>query len=167
MALFIFPIIHITIAAEGNSGIFRDMVILLALAVIFYAIFIIFVSRSAGRLDDGLSGFIYNGLGALVPLAIFAGMKLSNAKGMLPTTKNGVLYAVIAGVAIGLFTIVVMRIFQKGSLGYVMPIVYGGAIALSSVAGWLWLNASINALQVTGLLLVVIGIVLVGISKTA
>lgn len=143
------------------------MIVLLILAVVLYAIFITFVSRAGGKIDDGLGGFIFNGIGALVPIAVFLAMKASHAKGMLPTTKNGVLYSVLAGVAIGLFTLVVMKIFQKGSLGYVMPIIYGGAILLSSIAGWLWFSASINTLQVVGLLLVVAGIVLVGVSKTA
>lgn len=143
------------------------MFILLALAVVLYAIFIIFVSRAGGKIDDGLGGFIFNGVGAIAPIIAFVIMKASHVKGMLPTTKDGVLYSVLAGVAIGLFTIVIMKIFQKGSLGYVMPIVYGGAVLLSSVAGWLWFSASINTLQVVGLLLVVAGIVLVGVSKTA
>jgi small multidrug resistance pump len=143
------------------------MFILLALAVISYVVFITAVSRAAGRIDDGLSGFIYNGLGALVPLLIFAGMKIADAKGMLPNTKSGIMYSVVAGIALGIFTMLLMRIFQKGSLGYVMPIIYGSAILLSSVAGWMWFNASINALQVAGMALVVIGIILVGVSKTA
>jgi drug/metabolite transporter (DMT)-like permease len=143
------------------------MAVLLILAVIFYAIFIILVSRAAGKLDDSLGGFIFNGIGALVPLAIFAAMKFGEAKNMLPTTKNGVLLSVLAGVSVGIFTIIIMRIFQKGSLGYVMPVVYGGAVLLSSVAGWLWFNANINTLQVAGLLLVVAGIILVGVSRTA
>jgi uncharacterized membrane protein len=143
------------------------MIFLLILAVILYAIFITFVSRAGGKIDDGLGGFIFNGIGAVVPLVVFVAMRASHAKGMLPTSKNGVLYSVIAGVAIGLFTLVVMKIFQKGSLGYVMPIIYGGAVVLSSLAGWFLLSATVNALQVAGILLVVAGIVLVGISKTA
>lgn len=143
------------------------MFILMALAVVCYTIFITFVSRAAGRVDDGLGGFIYNGLGAIVPLAIFAAMKIGHSKNILPTTKNGVVYSLIAGVAIGLFTLVMMRIFQKGSLGYVMPVVYGGAVLLSTVAGWLFFDGKINTLQVAGLLLVVTGIILVGVSKTA
>jgi small multidrug resistance pump len=139
----------------------------MALAIVSYVIFITMVSRAAGRIDDGLSGFIYNGLGALVPLAIFAAIKLAGSKDMLPNTKSGVVYSVVAGIALGVFTILLMRIFQKGSLGYVMPIIYGSAILLSSMAGWLWFNASINALQAAGIALVVIGIILVGVSKTA
>lgn len=143
------------------------MLILLILAILSYVVFITCVSRAAGRIDDGLSGFIYNGLGALVPLAIFIGMKIAHSKGMLVNTKSGVIYSVVAGVALGVFTILLMRIFQRGSLGYVMPIIYGSAILLSSMLGWLWFNSSINALQVTGIMLVVVGIVLVGLSKTA
>jgi multidrug transporter EmrE-like cation transporter len=60
-----------------------------------------------------------------------------------------------------------MKMFQKGSLGYVMPIVYGGAIVLSSMAGWFLFSASVNALQVAGIVLVVAGIILVAVSKTA
>lgn len=157
----------ISVAVCLRSDIIRVMFVLLALAVIVYTIFIVFVSRAAGKLDDGLSGFIYNGLGAMVPLVAFAIMKVGDGKGMLPTTKNGVLYSVLAGVAIGVFTIIMMRIFQKGSLGYVMPIVYGGAVLLSSVAGWVFFQANINTLQIAGLLLVVVGIILVGVSKTA
>jgi uncharacterized membrane protein len=157
----------ISVVRRVFGGIFRIMFILLATAIVLYAIFITFVSRAGGKIDDGLGGFIFNGVGAVVPIVVFLAMKASHAKGMLPATKNGVLYSVLAGVAIGLFTLVVMRIFQKGSLGYVMPIIYGGAVVLSSLAGWFLFSATVNALQIAGILLVVAGIVLVGISKTA
>jgi drug/metabolite transporter (DMT)-like permease len=143
------------------------MALLLALAVVLYTVFNVLISRAAGRVEDSLSVFIYNGLGALLPLVVFAVFKFSSAKELLPTTKAGVVYSLLAGVSIGLFALILMKIFQQGSLGYVMPIVFGGAILLSSVAGWLWFNASINTMQVAGLVLVVTGIVLVGVSKTA
>lgn len=141
------------------------MFVLLALAVVIYAAFITFVSRAGGKIDSGLGAFIFNGLGAMVPLAVFTIAKTTNPKEMLPTTKNGLIFAVLAGLCVGIFSLLMLKIFQKGSLGYVMPIVYGGAIALSSVSGWALFNASINTLQVGGVLLVVAGIVLIAIGK--
>jgi hypothetical protein len=93
---------HTASIASAGRDIVSVMVVLLILAVGLYAIFIVLVSRAAGKIDDGLSGFIFNGLGALLPLGAFLLMKSSHGKGMLPTTKNGVLFSVLAGISIGL-----------------------------------------------------------------
>ena len=83
----------------------------------------------------------------------------------LAITRNGVIYSCLAGLAIGLYGIVLMRIFQRGSLVYITPIVYGGTIALSSMAGWLLFGVRVSPLQIAGVVLVVTGIILVGLSK--
>lgn len=143
------------------------MFFLVVAAVVFYAVFIIALSRSAGKLDDALGATIFSSLSAVMPLFVYLASRASRPKEILPTTKNGLIFIVVAGISVALFNLLILRIFQKGSLGYVMPIVYGGAILLSSVAGWLWFSAAINTLQVVGILLVVAGIILVGVSKTA
>ena len=141
------------------------MLFLIAAAVLFYAIFIIALSRSAGKLDDALGATLFSVISAILPLFMYLAAKASKPKEMVPTTKHGILMIVLAGVAVGVFNLLVLKIFQKGSLGYVMPLVYGGAILLSSLAGWLWFSAAINTWQVVGILLVVAGILTVGFAR--
>jgi uncharacterized membrane protein len=72
----------------------------------------------------------------------------------------------LAGVAILLFSVLLARIFNRGgNLVYVIPLVYGGAMVLSSLFGWLFLKEKVTGLQALGLALVVFGVTCIVAAK--
>lgn len=134
------------------------------LATIFYALFDIFASRAGNRIDSNLSSTIFNGLGALVPLLIYFYFKSKNQI-TTTTSSSGIWYSLLAGVAIAIFSILLIKAFEKGGLSYAVPVIYGGAITISALVGWLIFKDSFSGLGAAGVLLILGGITLVVISK--
>lgn len=140
------------------------LLVLIALAAIFYTLYDAFASKASQGIDPNASSTIFNGLGALIPLAIYVYLKLR--KGVsITTTKNGVIYSILAGVSIALFSILFVKIFQKGTLSYVIPLIYGSTIVMASLLGIFMFHDKINSLQSVGLAVITIGVVLVVIAK--
>lgn len=142
-----------------------SLIVLIILATILYTLFDIFASRAGNRIDANLSSVIFNGLGAILPLIIYTFYKFSKGAKLIATTSAGVVYSILAGVAIALFSILLIKIFEKGGLAYVIPLIYGGTVALASLTGWLLFKESVPGLQLLGIAVIVIGIALVIFSK--
>lgn len=141
------------------------LIVLIIFATILYTLFDIFASRAGNRIDAHLSSVIFNGLGAILPLVIYAFYKLSKGAKLIAITGSGILYSVLAGLAIALFSILLIKIFEKGGLAYVVPLIYGGTVALASLTGWLIFKEAVSGLQILGIAVVVIGIGLIVFSK--
>ena len=142
-----------------------SLIVLIILATILYTLFDIFASKASNRIDANLSSVIFNGLGAVLPLVIYIFYKFSKGAKLVATTSSGIIYSVLAGVAIAGFSILLIKIFEKGGLAYVVPLIYGGTIVLASLTGWLIFKESVSGLQILGIAVVVIGIGLIVFSK--
>ncbi len=142
-----------------------SLIVLIILATILYTLFDIFASRAGNRIDANLSPVIFNGLGAILPLIIYAFYKFSKGVKLIATTSSGVIYSVLAGVSIALFSILLIKIFEKGGLAYVVPLIYGGTVALASLTGWILFKESVSDPQIIGIVVVIVGIALIIISK--
>jgi uncharacterized membrane protein len=142
-----------------------SLIVLIILATILYTLFDIFASKAGNRIDANLSSVIFNGLGAILPLIIYVFYKFSKGAKLIATTSSGIIYSVLAGIAIALFSILLIKVFEKGGLAYVVPLIYGGTVALVSLTGWLIFKESVSGLQILGIAVVVIGIGLIVFSK--
>lgn len=142
-----------------------ELLILIALATVFYTLFDVFASQAGNKIDSNLSSVIFNGLGAIIPLLTYFYLKLSKSHGLISTSKNGIVYSVLAGVSIAVFSILLIKIFEKSGLAYVIPLIYGGSIALSVLTGILVFKESTNIYQILGILLIMAGVSFVVYSK--
>ena len=136
----------------------------LALTIIcalFYAGFAIFADLAGNKVNSWLAVVLYNGTGTVIPLIIYLA---TSAKGK--TTSKGILFAGLAGICIMLFSVLLARIFAKGgNLGFVIPVIYGVVILVSSLFGWLVLKDKVTGLQMSGLVFLLVGIALIVIAK--
>jgi drug/metabolite transporter (DMT)-like permease len=144
---------------------YMPLIVLIILATILYTLFDIFASRAGNRIDASLSSVIFNGLGAILPLAIYVFYKFSKGAKLIATTSSGIIYSVLAGIAIASFSVLLIKIFEKGGLAYIIPLIYGGTVVLASLTGWLIFKESVSGLQILGIAVVVIGIGLIVFSK--
>lgn len=132
--------------------------LLLTLAVVVYALFGIFVSQAGGRINPTLSSAILNGIGGLLPLIIWEVQRVTRG-GLLTTKPSGLLFSVLAGVTVAAFSILLVTIYGRGGeLSYVFPIIYGGAIAITAVVGWLALGDVFSWTHLAGVTGIVAGI---------
>lgn len=143
------------------------MLFLIILATITYALYEIFAAKAGGRIESSLSAVIVNGLGALLPLLAF-GLARAAHKTAEATQQSGIVFSILAGIAIAAFSVVFVKIFaQGGDMSYVIPIIYGGAIILSTIAGIALYKESVSPLQLAGIGVIAAGVAMVVTSKFA
>jgi uncharacterized membrane protein len=132
--------------------------VLLILATLVYAAFGIFASQAGGRIDAKLSSGILNGIGAILPLAIWQLQRMTRG-GLIASSPSGVVFSILAGLAVGAFSIVLVTLYARGGeLSFVFPVIYGGAIALTAVIGWVALGDAFSWTRLGGVVAIVIGI---------
>lgn len=106
-------------------------------------------------------------IGTLIPLFYYLYEKTSKQVESVATTSSGVLYAILAGVAVAAWNGIIITIFAKGgNTSYVFPITYGlGAIAIPSIIGWLLFKELVSGTQAIGLVVVLVGIAIIAFAK--
>lgn len=138
---------------------------LVIIATLGYTGFQFFSAKAGGKIDGGLVPVIVNVCAVIVPL-VFLLTKAVNKASFLHTQRNGLVYAVLAGVSIAAFALAFHKIFQHGgNLSYISPIVFGGSIALASVLGIIFLKESLSIYHALGIVLVFVGLVLISVGK--
>lgn len=139
------------------------VVFLIVLATILYTLFDLFVAKAGGKLNDNLAATIFNGIGAIIPFIIYVSLK---AKDGLPTTRAGLIYSLLAGVSIAIFSIILVNIFARAEhVSFVLPAIYGGTVVLGALAGIFIFKESISFVGIAGLLLTFVGIGLLVYSR--
>lgn len=139
-----------------------SVLILTLVCALFYAGFAIFADLAGNGINSWLAAVLYNGIGTIIPLVVYLAV---SSKGK--TTTKGIVFASLAGICIMLFSVLLARIFSSGgTLGYVIPVIYGSVILLSSLFGWLVLKNKVNGLQIGGLVLLLAGILMIILSKS-
>lgn len=138
-------------------------------ATLFYTAYALLVSRAAGRIDPLLSSGIVNAIGAILPLVLYFLLKARGvAEGALapaPLLPGGILFSVLAGLAIAGFGVFLMKAFAGGGVSYVIPMVYGGTIGLASLVGWAAFRENIAPVQALGIVVVLCGLGLIVFTK--
>lgn len=132
--------------------------VLLILATLVYAAFGIFASQAGGKIDAKLSAGILNGLGAILPLAIWQIQRMTRG-GLMASRPAGLVFSLLAGLAVGVFSILLVTLYGRGGeLSFVFPVIYGGAIALTAIVGWVALGDAFSWTHLGGVTVIVIGI---------
>ena len=132
--------------------------VLLILATFVYAAFGIFASRAGGRIDAKLSSGILNGIGAILPLAIWHIHRMTRG-GLIASSPSGLVFSLLSGVTVGIFSILLVTLYARGGeLSFVFPVIYGGAIAITAVVGWIGLGDVFSWTRLAGVTGIVIGI---------
>jgi drug/metabolite transporter (DMT)-like permease len=150
---------------HGGEIVNVGTLLLLVLAVVLYALFAVFTSRAGGHIDATLSSFIFNGLGAIVPLMALFIARLAH-RGSMSATRQGYVYSILAGLAIAGFSVLLIRIYARGdALSVVFPTIYGGAIALAAVIGWVTVKDSFSLARAIGVALIIVGVGLTALPR--
>jgi len=138
---------------------------LIVIAALVYTVFAICNARSGGRIDPSMGSFIFNGLGAAVALTVYLVQVYVRDTHPIAAKPAGIVYSVIGGFAIGVFSILFITIYGRGgNLSYVLPVVYGGSIALSATIGFLVFGEPVSAVRVAGVAAIVAGISLLAVA---
>ena len=129
--------------------------IYLIIAAIIYTAATMFSTYASRHADTTLAGGLTNAVGALMPLTLVA---LEWAKRPVHNEKAGILAAIGGGIAIGLFVIIFNKSLTVNKVAIVVPIIFGGSILLSTIAGYVIFKERATPYQLAGLVLLLGGL---------
>jgi|SRR3990167_5835886 len=132
--------------------------IYIILASIFYTSAIILGTIASRNANTNLIAGITNIVSVFIPLAVVAPLL---SKKLLADSKFGVLMAFFTGIAIALFTMALTKSYSENKVAIVVPIVFGGAIFLSSLLSYFFFKEKITPYQGAGLIFLGMGLLLI------
>lgn len=132
------------------------------LASVLYSIAIMLGAFASRKADPTLVAGITNLVSAILPFLIL--IKNFRAATEEPS-KIGLLSAALTGGLISIFVIFLNRAYATEKIAIITPMVFGGSILFSSILSFFIYREKIDALQLLGLCLILIGIALIIISK--
>lgn len=123
------------------------------LAMLLYAIGILFGTAASRHTNTNVAAAITNIVSAIIPIAVAA--PLLSKK--IVNQKFGLAMAVATGVCVALFVLAINKAYALNKVGIVTPIVFGGAIFLSTLLSYFIFKEKVNTLQFIGLVILAIG----------
>ncbi len=138
--------------------------IFIILAMLSYTVALLFITAADRNLNIKIATAIINGLSALIPVVI--SIPLINRK-TLATQRFGLIMAVLGGTFIALFGLALGKSFSVNKVGVVTPVVFGGAIVLSTILSTVIFKEKIRLIEAIGLTIMTIGISIVIYSRLA
>lgn len=128
--------------------------IYIILAMVFYAVAIMFGAAASRNANTNLAAAITNLVSAVVPLVVITPLL---GKKLFVNQKLGIVFAVFGGVAIAFFVMAINKAYSVNKVGIVAPVVFGGAIFLSTILSYFIFKEKVSALQLVGLILLAVG----------
>ncbi len=128
------------------------------LALILYSVAILVGASASRNVNTNLAAAITNLVSAVIPIAVVVPIL---AKKAFTNYKFGISMAFLDGVLIALFTMALTKAYSINKVGIVAPVVFGGAIFLSTILSYFVFKEKITVTEAVGLILVGIGLVIV------
>lgn len=122
--------------------------------MIFYSVGIVLGAAASRHANSNLAAAVTNIISAVVPI-LFVIPVLS--KKLIVNQKYGIALAALAGVSIAFFVMAINKSYAVNKVGIVAPIVFGGAIFVSTVASYFIFKEKISQLQLLGLIFLALG----------
>jgi drug/metabolite transporter (DMT)-like permease len=128
--------------------------IYIILAMIFYAVGILLGAAASRNANTNLAAAITNAISAVVPILVVIPVL---SKKMLTNQKLGVILATLAGISIAFFVMAINKSYAVNKVGIVAPLVFGGAIFISTIASYFIFKEKISGMQAAGLIILAVG----------
>lgn len=129
--------------------------IYIILAMVFYTVIILTGTAASRHLNTNLVAAITNVISAIVPFIVVIPIL---SKKIFTASKFGVGMALIDGFFIALFAMALTKSFSLNKIGIVTPIVFGGAILMSTIGSYFIFKEKISLTEAIGLFLVLAGL---------
>jgi drug/metabolite transporter (DMT)-like permease len=139
-----------------------DLFVFVLLSAVLHATWNFVARRNAGNLTVFWWSLWISGL---VLLPFVAGVAVSQGTaGFLSMLADGWLYVLATGIIHSFYFLLLARAYQHGEISLVYPIARGSGIGLTGFLGWLLLDESLTPFGVSGIALICIGILSMGVS---
>lgn len=138
-----------------------ELFVFVLLSAVLHAAWNFVARRNAGDLTVFWWSLWVSGL-VLLPFVAGVAVSLGTA-GFLSMMADGWLYIVATGVIHAFYFLLLARAYQHGEISLVYPIARGSGIGLTGFLGWLLLGESLTPFGVSGIALICIGILSLGV----
>jgi transporter family protein len=131
--------------------------IIVILTAVFFGLYNFFIKLSAGHIHQILGAVLLQAVALLLGSIALLYLKWRGIP--FDASSKGVLFAVLAGVFVGLAEITSFYVFSKGinaSVG--IPIIVGGTVLVGTLLGIVFLKESLSLLQYVGIALILAGV---------
>ncbi len=128
------------------------------IAMVLYTVALLLAALAARHTDSNLATAITNLISTILPVIVV--LPYLNKK-MIADGKLGIIYALIGGIAIALFTMALTKSFALNKVAIVSPIVFGGSIFLSAIISFFLFKEKISMYQGIGLAFLGVGILFI------
>jgi hypothetical protein len=133
-------------------------------AAFFYSLFQIFAGFAAPKLSE--MWFIIAGTISMIFFTVFLVIfQFSMGNTLGKTSPSGLIFIFLANGAITIFTLFLGRSFQQLDSKIVIPLIFGGAILISSCIGFIVSRTIPTLTQTLSLLLISSGLFIFGITS--
>lgn len=134
-----------------------NWLIFVIIALFSYGFYNFFIKISSGNIHQVVGAVILQATAALFGILILVYLKLANKE--LLISQKGILFAVLAGICIGIAEISYFVVFSKGiDASVAIPIVMGGTVLIGSVLGIIFLKEALSLWHVLASVLIIAGI---------
>ncbi|HLL60691.1 MAG TPA: EamA family transporter [Candidatus Nitrosocosmicus sp.] len=136
--------------------------IYIIVALLFYTVGILLVTVASRKADTNMVSGIVNTISAIIPIVVVLSYLKKEA---FDSSKPGIIYAILGGIAIALFSMALNKSFATDKVAIVSPVVFGGAIFLTSILSYFLFKEKITTYQGIGLAILGLGLVIIIYAK--
>ncbi len=133
---------------------------LLIITAVFFGLYNFFIKVSAGHIHEILGAVILQVVAFVLGGITLVFLKLKGTS--FENSPKGLLFAVLAGIFVGLAEITSFYAFSKGTPATVgIPVIVGGTVIVGALLGVIFLKEVMYWQHYLGILLILAGIILV------
>ncbi len=118
------------------------------IALIAYTFALLFITAASRNINTNVATSIVNTISAIMPVLLVIPLI---SKKVITDGRFGIIMAVLGGISIAIFGMALAKSFSLNKVGVVAPIVFGGAILLSTVLSALIFKEKITMVEGLGL----------------
>jgi len=132
-------------------------IFLAILTAFFYGVYNFFIKVSSGHINQIVGAVILQIVAAVLGSLVLLYMKIT--KVTLDISQKGVLFAILAGVFVGLAEITSFYVFSKGvSASVGIPVIIGGSVAVGAALGLFFLKESLSLIHYFAIFMIIVGV---------
>jgi len=137
-----------------------EWMFIILLTVLFFSLYNFFIKVASGSINQVVGAVILQIVAALIGGIVLIYMKFSGRD--LVISQKGVIFAILAGIAVGLAEITYFFVYSKGVQASVaIPLVMGGTVLVGSILGFVFLKETFNLWHVLASVMIIISIFLI------
>ncbi|MFH1298370.1 MAG: EamA family transporter [Patescibacteria group bacterium] len=123
----------------------------------FYGLYNVFIKIASGHIHEIVGAVILQVVAALLGGVILIVLRFMDHP--LDISSKGVLFAVLAGIFVGLAEITSFYLFSKGVAASVgVPVIIGGSVVIAAAVGLLFLKETLLPLHYLAVVMIVAGV---------